>query len=189
MDLRWKKNKRRILVICLNLCLLVLAGLSYREDSYSREVGLSEFHVMEEAAVTAQEEAGMTFDTGSSGDALLLCGPYISVPAGRYALTVQYTADVDGAVCEIYSNQVVNEDNSRGRVFATEVLPAGENTIVIPYETEERIGGMEYKFLSCWRSCFTFCTGFAGTEEMGIWSRYGTAWRCLFWLCWPRFRP
>lgn len=146
MDLRWKKNKRRILVICLNLCLLVLAGLSYREDSYSREVGLSEFHVMEEAVVTAQDEAGMTFDTGGSGDALLLCGPYISVPAGRYALTVQYTADLDGAVCEIYSNQVVNEDNSRGRVFATEVLPAGENTVVIPYETEERIGGMEYKF-------------------------------------------
>ena len=86
MDLRWKKNKRRILVICLNLCLLVLAGLSYREDSYSREVGLSEFHVMEEAAVTAQDEAGMTFDTGSSGDALLLCGPYST----RRMLTERY---------------------------------------------------------------------------------------------------
>lgn len=146
MDLRWKKNKRRILVVCLNVCLLVLAGLSYGGDSYSRKVGLSEFNVMQEAALVTQEEGGLTFDTGSSGDALILCGPYISVPAGRYTLTVQYTADADGAVCEVYSNQVVNEDNSRGRMFAREILPAGENTIAIPYETGERTGGMEYKF-------------------------------------------
>lgn len=149
MNLSEKKNRKKvILFVLLHVCLLLLAVIFYQEDIYSRKVELSEFNITQEAeAVTGyNEENALVVNATGADMGLVLSGPYISVPKGKYTLIVEYEADAEGVVCEIYSNQVVNSDNSRGKLFAREILPAGANQISISYETDELIKGMEYKF-------------------------------------------
>lgn len=145
-----KRAKKWLCVIAvLNIIMLLLACLAYRKDVYTREIGLSEFLLSADAAgcmSQTEDGKGMVLDATALDLGQALYGPYIGVPKGNYTLVLEYTAMAEGVSCEVYSNGFVNEDNSRGKTFVEEELPAGTHTIEIPYTVDRVVKDMEYKF-------------------------------------------
>lgn len=141
-------------LLSFHLILLLIAFLNYRQDTNLREISLTDLQPFSEAAglITFPTEENPYADivvgaeAGSAYRGLALTGPYITIAPGEYDLRISYQAIGSDALCEIYSNSIVNEDNSTGAVIASATLSEDSGSCTIHYTADTVIRNAEFKF-------------------------------------------
>lgn len=146
-------SPKTALLTLINLILLFTACMNYKQDSNLRSIALTDLQPSPEASETVSFPAqdnprgDILINVGETANyqGLALTGPYITLAAGEYDLRISYTAASGEALCEVYSGAFINEDNSAGKVLASAVMPAGDDTCVIHYGADTRLRNVEFK--------------------------------------------
>lgn len=138
-------KKKSIALIVLNIILLFLAVMQYRDDYYNVSILHKDMQVVPgaEEYVTMPEEGQwhiMFHDTNSFKGICAYSSDRI-LQRGEYTVTVEYQASEAGTVLQLWDTQSYNPDNTRGCIIQERVLEAGDAEVEIDLVLDQRTNG------------------------------------------------